>query len=630
MSLSQHPGGAGSGSDGAANANASLHNIITRLASNSAGMHEAAAVDSFRLTDLNPMYGGEVSYTKGPDHVRLVAVILPCEDLVIDDQVEVEFTFPLNYPVKGGMQVSTPTPEVFRNTAVYVAGSRQLVVHGFESARYPIGVWYFTLRIMLRKECDPWITPFEICRALPVNSRQLDGGNVQRIEMIAGAGRTRGRRSYMEDVDYIFDNIRVSERVSIASFGVLDGHGGAECAKFAVDDIPMKIAANLRSGMAYNEALFKAFLGTDAEFLKVGRSTAGSTACVMLWDRHQGNCYFANTGDTRAVLSRSGKAFDLTRDKKATDPAEIARICLGGGFVINGRVLGSLAVSRALGDGQLKQPGKRTVIPDPDVTAFRPNAASTLQSSGNISMEVDEFIIIATDGLWDVLTSQQAVNFVRDQLDKAGLMPDGNGATDMKLVGSEAVSGALSQIADLLANHAVKNLASLDNVTVMIIRVLIGEPGAEVPVSGRLEGWQWEAQGKGNSKKPDITGTVFSEVLGKSMESCSGKSSGINGSTHSNASTSSGNSKVLLEDADNLDFLYNDPVFAASPGKKDLSQQKTKASLVGQSSNNAYIQSEPKLANGGAAKVSKKETIKQSDVDMDNSDLEFLLDDSNF
>jgi hypothetical protein len=61
---------------------------------------------------------------------------------------------------------------------------------------------------------------------------------------------------------------------------VLDGHGGAECAKFAVDDIPMKIATNLRSGMPCNESLFKAFLATDAEFLKVGRSTAGSTACV--------------------------------------------------------------------------------------------------------------------------------------------------------------------------------------------------------------------------------------------------------------------------------------------------------------------------------------------------------------
>lgn len=394
---------------------------------NSGVMSDGNVIDGFRLQDLNPLYGREVSYVKSNDNVRIEAIIFACEDLIIEDDIEVEFLFPLNYPNKGGMQVFTNSPEVFKHTAYYTQGSRQLIINSFESARYPIGVWFFMLRIPLKKNLDPWITPFELCRSLPLHARQLEGGNVQRVEMIAGAGRTRGRRSYMEDMDYIFDNIRVSERASIASFGVLDGHGGAECAKFAVDDIPMKIASNLRSGLAHSEALFRAFLATDAEFLKAGRSTAGSTACVMAWDRAQGVAFMANTGDTRAVLCRSGRAVELTRDKKATDNSEIARICIGGGFVVNGRVLGSLAVSRALGDGQLKQPGKRTVIADPDITAFRPNATSVLQSSGNIQMEVDEFIIIATDGLWDVFSSQQAVNFAREQLDKAGLLPDGNG-----------------------------------------------------------------------------------------------------------------------------------------------------------------------------------------------------------
>jgi serine/threonine protein phosphatase PrpC len=418
--------------DGVANHKQPVYNLLNRLASDGQTMAEATAIDAFRLTDLNPIYGAETSYVKGTDNVCMGVVMFPCEDLVITDQVEIEFVFPLNYPARGGMCVYTSTPEVFKHTPYYEPNSRQLFVTGFESARYPIGVWFFTLRHQLRKkDCDPWITPFELCRSLPIPTRRLDGGNLQRIDMVAGAGRTRGRRSYMEDVDYIFDSIRVSDRVSIASFGVLDGHGGAECAKFAVDDIPMKIATNLRSGMPCNESLFKAFLATDAEFLKVGRSTAGSTACVMLWDRGNGVGYFGNTGDTRAVLCRSGKAIDLTKDRKATDPEEIARVCLGGGFVVNGRVLGSLAVSRALGDGQLKQPGKRTVIADPDVTAFRPNAASVMQASGHIAMEVDEFIIIATDGLWDVVTSQQAVSYVREQLGQAGLLPDGNGESTL-------------------------------------------------------------------------------------------------------------------------------------------------------------------------------------------------------
>ena len=87
---------------------------------------------------------------------------------------------------------------------------------------------------------------------------------------------------------------------------MLDGHGGQECAKFAVDEIPMKLATYLRSGMACSEAIHSAFLNTDTEFLKSGRSTAGSTACVLVWDPVAGSACIANTGDTRAVLSRSG------------------------------------------------------------------------------------------------------------------------------------------------------------------------------------------------------------------------------------------------------------------------------------------------------------------------------------
>lgn len=64
--------------------------------------------------------------------------------------------------------------------------------------------------------------------------------------------------------------------------------------------------------------------------------------------------HVANCGDTRTVLSRNGQAIDITRDQKATDPDEIARIAKAGGFVNNGRVMGILAVARAFGDVSLK------------------------------------------------------------------------------------------------------------------------------------------------------------------------------------------------------------------------------------------------------------------------------------
>ena len=62
-------------------------------------------------------------------------------------------------------------------------------------------------------------------------------------------------------------------------------------------------------------------------------------------------------------------AIDLTIDRKASDPEEVARIAESGGFVTNGRVQGTLAVSRALGDSQLKAPGRRVLIADPGTHA---------------------------------------------------------------------------------------------------------------------------------------------------------------------------------------------------------------------------------------------------------------------
>lgn len=378
-------------------------------------------IDQFHLRDLNPIYGRETFYRKGEDSVSLGFVIYPCEDLCINSNTDVDLVLPINYHIRGGLTIIPRQPHVFAHSEYFRPENNELFFPWLQSARYPLGVWFFTIRNTLRKECSPWVTPFEVCRSLPIPSRRIGGQNSQLVTMTSGAGRTRGRRSYMEDVDFAFDSIRVADRNIVGAYGVLDGHGGRECAQFAVDEIPMKVTAFLRSGKPCNEALYSSFLSADAEFLRSGRSNAGSTACVLIWEQRTGTAMIANTGDTRAVLCRSGRAIDLTIDKKATSHDEIARITKEGGFVVNGRVMGSLAVSRALGDSQLKIPGKRVLIPDPEVTSFRPNAVET--TSGGL--EIDEFVIIATDGLWDVMTSQAAVDFVRDQMQRSNLLPVG-------------------------------------------------------------------------------------------------------------------------------------------------------------------------------------------------------------
>jgi serine/threonine protein phosphatase PrpC len=127
-----------------------------------------------------------------------------------------------------------------------------------------------------------------------------------------------------------------------------------------------------------------------------------------------GTLYVANAGDSRCVLSRAGKAVELTSDHKPYNPGELARIVKAGGRVDGGRVKGDLNLSRALGDLQYKQttalpPEEQMITGDPDISV------TELTSE-------DEFLIIACDGIWDVKSCQQAVDFVGSSL-KEGSSP---------------------------------------------------------------------------------------------------------------------------------------------------------------------------------------------------------------
>lgn len=122
--------------------------------------------------------------------------------------------------------------------------------------------------------------------------------------------------------------------------------------------------------------------------------------------------YCANAGDTRCVIASRGKAKDLSNDHKPDLPSEKRRVERGGGFVEEGRVNGIIAISRAIGDWEYKnaslKPEENMVSSYPEVIVeqLRPD---------------HDFMIIACDGIWDCLTSQQAVDFVYDAQKKMNL-----------------------------------------------------------------------------------------------------------------------------------------------------------------------------------------------------------------
>ncbi|GLT78929.1 hypothetical protein SLA2020_504470 [Shorea laevis] len=207
----------------------------------------------------------------------------------------------------------------------------------------------------------------------------------------------RGRRGLMEDrylvaVDHDGDSKQ-------AFFGVFDGHGGPKAAEFVVKNLEKNITKKV-SNKCREEievAIRDAYLTTDMEFLKQG--VGGGTCCVTALIQ-RGDLFVSNAGDCRAVMSRGGVAEVLTSDHQPSREDEKDRIEALGGYVdcCHGiwRIQGSLAVSRAIGDQSLKQ----WVIAEPETRLLR--------------IQPDcEFLILASDGLWNKVTNQEAVDLVR-------------------------------------------------------------------------------------------------------------------------------------------------------------------------------------------------------------------------
>jgi serine/threonine protein phosphatase PrpC len=228
-----------------------------------------------------------------------------------------------------------------------------------------------------------------------------------------GATTMQGWRHNMEDAHFVGLDIPALKNncdpEEGALFAVFDGHNGYDIAHACAANILNWISGtDAFKKQRYSEALTTGFLKGD-EWLReeMAGIDGGCTANVVLLVK--GQLFCGNAGDTRAVLCRAGQAIDMSEDHKPSLPREKERIQKAGGFVCpQGRVYGVLALSRALGDFMFKQkedlsPQAQPVTADPDVREV-------------MLTKEDEFLIIACDGIWDVMTSQAAVDFVRNSL----------------------------------------------------------------------------------------------------------------------------------------------------------------------------------------------------------------------
>ncbi|CAG2065447.1 unnamed protein product, partial [Timema podura] len=140
---------------------------------------------------------------------------------------------------------------------------------------------------------------------------------------------------------------------------------------------------------------------------------SGCTAVVALLKDQE--LYVANAGDSRCVVCRKGEAIEMSLDHKPEDDVEMERIVKAGGKVTgDGRVNGGLNLSRALGDHAYKQ-SENLPAEEQMITAL-PDVRTLM-----INPDEDEFMILACDGIWNSLSSQEVVDFVRPRIQEGHL-----------------------------------------------------------------------------------------------------------------------------------------------------------------------------------------------------------------
>jgi len=275
---------------------------------------------------------------------------------------------------------------------------------------------------------------------------------------------------------------------------------GDQASIFVASKLPSALASSLQNAPSQEQlvhdhafveaALTSAFETTDTELLaNPEESAAGCTATVCL--KLGRKLYCANTGDSRTVLAYGTRdringtwlqpvaSQPLSLDQKPSDSGEKARIKERGGLVSNGRLMGELGVARAFGDRDYKKSIRtlqqedgdggedsgdedlgpedprnlNLLIATPEITVTDLDKSSATENTGSGDLASTPatplFVLLACDGLWDVMSNDDACQLVASALD--------------------ANNGDCAQALHALTDHAIEVLGSSDNVTATMV-----------------------------------------------------------------------------------------------------------------------------------------------------------------
>lgn len=300
-----------------------------------------------------------------------------------------------------------------------------------------------------------------------------------------------GKKHYQQDMPIICPNMTVVSKdlndLRYAYVAVYDGHGGSFCSEYLRMNLHVSLAQTLVTHFkplnlknpkpaekkehqaAIKAAFSEAFKKTDLQLCKecASRKQEDGSCCIAAMIRGD-VVWVANVGDSKAVLGRMRKAEDgaekikataLSKDHSPLLVKERERIEKAGGKVEDGRVNGRLGVARSFGDIKVKRAG---VISRPDITKF------TITNA-------DKFMILACDGLWEVFSLQDAVDYVHKaiqeqwEIHKQDTDPPPNSLQALQRKAKETpLQKVCRRVTEKLVREAVLLRGAKDNVTVIV------------------------------------------------------------------------------------------------------------------------------------------------------------------
>ena len=261
----------------------------------------------------------------------------------------------------------------------------------------------------------------------------------------------KGRREQNEDKHNIVLNLtkKVKTLNNINFFGVYDGHGGKFVSTYLALEMPKYFMDPSFTYPLNKKKIRQLYINIQNDLRTKYFNMAnacGSTCLIATHFKHNNNFYLniLNTGDSRCIISKNNIATVITKDHKPNWPEERLRIeNLGGKIYKDGYDyrIQDLSVSRAFGD----------IDAEPYLTNMPEMFTYKLDN-------LDQFVVLACDGLWDVLNNQEVVNFiVNNCFNKDGTRIDLYDKDNKKI-----------NIARKLGEYAIKK-GTGDNVTIIII-----------------------------------------------------------------------------------------------------------------------------------------------------------------